>query len=56
MLRIVDMRRTGVYVVLNKGSLASVGGRWYWSDLDEVRDAVRRHGSAASDHVIRTAP
>ncbi|HYD31369.1 MAG TPA: hypothetical protein VEB64_11010 [Azospirillaceae bacterium] len=54
MLRIVDMRRTGLYVVMCDGAIASVAGRSYWSNLNELRETLRRERVPHSERVLTT--
>ncbi|HYH23602.1 MAG TPA: hypothetical protein VD995_33710 [Azospirillum sp.] len=54
MLRIVNLGRTGLYVVMNGGTLASLGGRSWWNSLDELRAAAKKENVAVSDHVLHT--
>ena len=52
MMSIVDMKRSGVFVVLNGGSLTAIEGRSHWNALDEVRSALRRNGLTAAERVL----
>lgn len=54
MLRIVNLGRTGVYVVLRGGQLATLGGRCHWADAAQAREAVRRENVQACDTILRT--
>lgn len=56
MLRIVNLGRTGLYVVMRGGQLATLGGRSYWADAAQARDAARRENVPVSDAVLRTLP
>lgn len=52
MMRIVDMKRSGVFVVLNGGALTAIEGRSHWSALEDVRNALRRNGLSAAERVL----
>lgn len=52
MMRIVDMKRSGVFVVLNGGVLTAIEGRSHWSALEDVRSALRRNGLSAAERVL----
>lgn len=54
MMRIVNMSRTGLFVVMRGGALATLGGRTHWRSLDEVMSAVRSENAPVSDVVVRT--
>ena len=54
MLRIVNLGRTGLYVAMRGGELAVLGGRSYWTDPNQVREAAKRENAAVSDRVITT--
>ncbi len=56
MFRIVNLERTGVYVVMRGGELATLGGRCYWPDVAQAREAARRENASVSDSVLRTLP
>lgn len=56
MVRIVDLHRTGLFVVMHKGAVTQVGGQSYWSNLGDLKEALRRERVVASDQVFRTAP
>lgn len=52
MMRIVDMKRSGVFVVLKGGALTAIEGRSHWSALEDVRNALRRNGLSAAERVL----
>lgn len=54
MMRIVNLGRTGLYVVMRGGSLESLGGRTHWRSLDEVWTAARSENAPVSDIVVHT--
>ena len=56
MVRIINLGRTGLYVVMRGGQLATLGGRCYWTDATQARDAARRENVPVCDGVRRTAP
>ena len=56
MLKIVNLGRTGLYVVLRDGKLATLGGRSYWADAAQARDAARRENVPLCDQILRTIP
>lgn len=56
MVRIVDLRRTGLFVIMRNGAVANVGGRNYWSDLGELKETLRRERVVADERVFHTAP
>ena len=55
MMRIVNLSRTGLFVVMRSGSLASLAGRTHWRSLDEVWSAVRSENVPVSDFVVHTS-
>jgi len=55
MMRIVNLGRTGLYVVMRGGALASLGGRSHWRSADEARRAAQAENTPVSDFVVRTA-
>ncbi|MBP2294773.1 hypothetical protein [Azospirillum rugosum] len=55
MMRIVNLSRTGLFVVMRSGALASLAGRTHWRSLDEVWSAARSENVPVSDFVVRTA-
>ncbi|CAO3420415.1 hypothetical protein [Azospirillum doebereinerae] len=55
MMRIVNLGRTGLFVVMQGGALASLGGRSHWSSADEARRAAQAANASVSDFVVRTA-
>lgn len=54
MMRVVNLARTGLFVVIKGGSLASLGGDSYWRSLDDVWQAARAANVKVSDLVVRT--
>lgn len=56
MLKIVNLGRTGLYVVMRGGMLATLGGRSYWLDAAQARDAARRENAPVCDRILRTVP
>lgn len=52
MMRIVNMKRSGVFVVLNGGALTAIEGRSHWGALEDVRNALRRNGLSAVERVL----
>ncbi|WP_448189013.1 hypothetical protein [Azospirillum sp. sgz301742] len=56
MLKIVNLGRTGLYVVMRGGMLATLGGRSYWPDAAQARDAARRENAPVSDGILHTLP
>ena len=54
MMRIVNLGRTGLFVVMKGGSVATLGGRSHWRSLDDVRQAARAENVVLSDMVVRT--
>ena len=56
MLRIVNLGRTGLYVVLRGGKLTTLGGRSFWPDAAQARDAAKRENAPVCDGVLRTLP
>ncbi len=54
MMRIVNLKNSGVYVVMQGGRLAAIEGRHHWAALDEVKSALRRNSIAAADRVLET--
>jgi len=54
MLKIVNLGRTGLYVVTRGGALTTLGGRSFWSDAEQARDAAKRENAAVSDRVLQT--
>lgn len=55
MMRIVNLGRTGIFVVMRGGNLTSLGGRSHWRSLDEVQRAARAENAKVSDLILRTA-
>ncbi|WP_448205001.1 hypothetical protein [Azospirillum sp. sgz302134] len=55
MMRIVNLGRTGLFVVMRGGALATLGGRSHWRSLDDVWMAARAENVTISDMVVRTA-
>ena len=56
MVRIVNLERAGLYVVMRGGQLTTLGGRCYWPDPMQARDAARRENMPVCDAVLRTLP
>lgn len=54
MMRIVNMRQSGMYVVMNGGNLTAIEGRNHWDGLEEVKNVLRRNGLVAADRVLET--
>jgi hypothetical protein len=54
MMRIVNLKHSGVYVVMQGGRLAAIEGRNHWPVLDEVKNALRRNGLVVADRVLET--
>lgn len=55
MMRIVNLGRTGIFVVMRGGNLTNLGGRSHWRSLDEVQRAARAENAVISDMVVRTS-
>ncbi len=55
MLRVVNLERTGIFVVMRGGAVATLAGSSYWRSLDDVRKAARTENVAVSDLVVRTS-
>ncbi len=56
MLRIVNLGRTGLYVMMRGGALASLGGRSHWGSADEARRCALAENTQVSDVIVRTTP
>ncbi|NYZ11685.1 hypothetical protein HL658_03920 [Azospirillum sp. RWY-5-1] len=56
MYRIVNLGRTGVYVAIQAGTLATLGGRSHWESAEQVRGALAAARLAAVDRVLNTRP
>lgn len=54
MVKIVNLGRTGLFIVMRGGQMATLGGRCYWSDAIQARDAARRENMPVCDGVLRT--
>lgn len=54
MMRIVNMKRAGIYVVMQGGAVANVDGRSHWDALDELKTALRRSGLTAVERELTT--
>lgn len=54
MIKIVNLGRTGLFVAMQNGTLATIGGRSHWRSLDDVRSAVNAAKIKVSDTVLRT--
>jgi hypothetical protein len=54
MMRIVNLKHSGVYVVMQGGRLAAIEGRNHWCVLDEVKKALHRNGFVVADRVLET--
>ncbi len=54
MYRIVSLDRVGLYVVMNEGSLATLGGKSHWTSLDALRHAAKLENAPLHDRVLRT--
>ena len=55
MMRVVNLGRTGLFVVMRGGAVTTLAGRSYWRSLDDVWKAARDENVALSDMVVRTA-
>lgn len=55
MMRIVNLGRTGLFVVMRGGNLTTLGGRSHWRSLDEAQRAARAENLQVSDLVLRTS-
>ncbi|MBP2227497.1 hypothetical protein [Azospirillum agricola] len=56
MMRIVNLGRTGLFVVMRGGALANLDGRSHWGSADEARRAAQMANLPVSDFVVRTMP
>lgn len=56
MLRIVNLGRTGLYVVMRGGVLTNIGGRSHWASADEARRCAQAENTLVSDFITRTTP
>ncbi|WP_158279279.1 hypothetical protein [Azospirillum humicireducens] len=56
MMRIVDLGRTGIFVVMRGGVVTSLGGHSHWRSAEEVRRAAQTEDIAIGDFVVRTLP
>lgn len=56
MYRIVNLSRTGVYVAMQAGALATLGGRSHWESAEQVRGALATARLSAVDRVLNTKP
>ena len=56
MLKIVNLGRTGLYVMMRGGALASLGGRSHWGSADEARRCAQAENTQVSDVIMRTTP
>lgn len=54
MMRVVNLGRTGLFVVMRNGAVASLGGKSYWRSLDDVWSAARAENVTVCDRVLRT--
>lgn len=54
MMRIVNLGRTGLFVAMRGGALATIGGRSHWRSVDDVRRAAQMENTPISDFVVRT--
>jgi len=52
--RIVEMAFSGLWVVRQRGALAEIGGRLYWSDRASLEQAAAQAGIPLSADVIHT--
>lgn len=55
MMRIVNLGRTGLFVVIRDGVLATIAGRSHWRTIEEVWHAARADKVTLSDFVVHTA-
>ncbi len=56
MLKIVNLGRTGLYVMMRGGALASLGGRSHWGSADEARRCAQAENIQVCDVIVRTTP
>lgn len=54
MYRIVSLERVGVYVVMNQGAMATLGGKSHWTSLDALRHAAKLENAPLYERVLRT--
>lgn len=54
MYRIVSLERVGVYVVMNQGTMATLGGKSHWTSLDALRHAAKLENAPLYERVLRT--
>ncbi|CAO3399046.1 hypothetical protein [Azospirillum palustre] len=52
--RIVEMAFSGLWVIRQRGVLAEIGGRLYWSDRASLEQAAARAGIPLSADVVHT--
>lgn len=52
--RIVEMAFSGLWVIRQRGALAEVGGRLYWSDRASLERAAAQAGIPLSADVVHT--
>ena len=55
MMRVVNLGRTGLFVVMRGGKMTTLAGHSYWRSLDDVWTAARAENVTVSDMVVRTA-
>lgn len=55
MMRIVNLGRTGLFVVMRGGAMTSLGGRSHWRTAEDARRAAQSENMHVSDFILRTA-
>lgn len=56
MMKIVNMRQSGMFVVFNAGRLTTIDGCDHWGALDEVKTALSRNKIDVAERVLETMP
>lgn len=56
MYRIINLSRTGVFVAMRAGEVATLGGRSHWDTVEQARGALATARLAAADRVMSTKP
>lgn len=56
MYRIINLSRTGIYIAMRAGTLATLGGRCHWESAEQVRGALATARLPAADRVLSTKP
>jgi len=54
MIKIVNLGRTGLFVVMQNGALTAIGGRSHWRSLDDLRSTANAAKIKVSETVLRT--